>query len=326
MTTRRRTRRPIHVVVACSQTKRQAAPLALHLSQVRGRSVSERASRWLERLQNARASADARELYGGPYWAGVRRVEDKLEAAKRSGRVWVSSAGYGLISAGTPVSAYNATFARGSDDSVLAGIGANDTTDALQEWWAVIAGWAGPHSAAAPRTLTDLLLGDLNSAVLVVAGPNYVRAMADDLSNAIAAAGVDRVAVISPGLSHKSTWLGSVRSCLLRAGAEWEHRVGAGKTTLGIRVAEQLLQHAQFSADNLATARNQLERLGRRLPDPVTHDRTTVTDDAVNRFIKQRLRQDPAASFTQLLRAFRDKGFACEYKRFRSLFHLLRPA
>src|SRR5581483_11722789 len=106
----------------------------------------ERAAGWLKLLRRGTAgTVPAAELYLGDHWAVVR------ELATRPGvRVWVCSAGYGLVSVESPLRPYSATFAAGEPDSVC--VGAEDVTATRRAWWRALAGWDGPGPAG-PRSL-----------------------------------------------------------------------------------------------------------------------------------------------------------------------------
>ena len=52
----------------------------------------------------------------------------------------------------------------------------------------------------------------------------------------------------------------------------------------------------------------------------MAYDRKPLTDEEVKRFIRGKLRANPKARHSPLLRSLRESGQACEQKRFKNLF------
>src|SRR5687768_9464542 len=98
----------INLVVTCA--KRKSLPVAdgLHLGKVLPEApIQERAAAWLRRLQaHEGPTTSAAELYIGEQWFVLR---DFLREAPEV-RLWVCSAGYGLVPGDAPVAGYSATF------------------------------------------------------------------------------------------------------------------------------------------------------------------------------------------------------------------------
>src|SRR4051794_14410967 len=96
-------------------------PAELRLRQVAGGSASVRADRWWRRLTgHGSETVPAVDLYGGDHWSIAKTLPDVARANGFEARLWVSSAGYGLVPADAKIRAYSATFATGQPDSVLA--------------------------------------------------------------------------------------------------------------------------------------------------------------------------------------------------------------
>src|SRR5262249_27347082 len=100
-----------------------------------------RATRWLTALRDGRGDAMAAgDLYIGNHWAIVRKLPDLAGAAGWSRvKLWVASAGYGLLDVGTKVVAYSATFGVGHLDSVADAASGQPPLEQARRWWQALA-------------------------------------------------------------------------------------------------------------------------------------------------------------------------------------------
>src|SRR5205807_3679443 len=94
--------------------------------------------------------------YSGDHWSVVRSIADSSCDAFQI-RIWICSAGFGLIRWQDSIGPYSATFARSHPDSVT-GRGRTGTSS---EWWNGLTHWiprslSRPDSAPGPRNLSDL--------------------------------------------------------------------------------------------------------------------------------------------------------------------------
>ncbi len=297
----------VHLVVPCAKRKR--AEPGPRLRDVPAAPAAQRAARWLGLLRNPSTPAvRAADLYVGDHWAVVR------ELATRPGvRVWVCSAGYGLVSIDSPLRPYSATFSAGEPDSVCTG--PDDVATARAGWWQALAGWEGPGPAG-PRTLESLARAFPGDALLVCASGAYLQAIAGDVRAAAAAVAPDRLAIISAG-AGAVTGLGSY---LLPADARLQARVGGARAALNARLARLLLDelgHGGFSRKRLRT---RFDRLMAESPAVAPSARRPMTDEQVRAFIRAALAERPRPRATPLLRRLRDSGRACEHARFTALY------
>lgn len=125
----------IRVVVTCANRKRQTVPEHFRLQNLNAAAPDERCAAWLKRLAAGSPTTTAKDMYAGEHWQVARNLP---EAVGASADLWVSSAGYGLISAAAPIHAYAATFASGQPDSVAT------TSDAARRWWLDLSKWEDP--------------------------------------------------------------------------------------------------------------------------------------------------------------------------------------
>jgi len=138
----------VHVVVTCSHRKTRPVPAAHHLRAVRGAGISSRLTRWTRCLQESvEPAVPAVELYAGEHWS----IAQRLPRADAGGgvRLWVCSAGYGLIPADGPIRPYSATFAGTHPDRVPGG------RRGAAAWWAGLADYPAPGNGPRSFARTD---------------------------------------------------------------------------------------------------------------------------------------------------------------------------
>jgi hypothetical protein len=247
-------------------------------------------------------------LYAGDHWCVVR------ELAGRPGvRVWVCSAGYGLVNLSSPLRPYSATFAAGEPDSV--GTGAGDAGKARRAWWEELCDWNGPGPAG-PRSLASLARAFPGDALLVAASDVYLRAVADDLLAAATIVAPDRLAVISAGAGA----VPGLEDYRLPADARLQARVGGARAALNARLARLALDSVGRGDFSRRLLSDGFARLKAALPPPAPAGRAPVSDEQVRRFIRAALAEHPRPRATPLLRRLRQSGRACEHARFAALY------
>ncbi len=279
-----------------------------------------RAERWWRRLStHGSETVRALDLYGGDHWSVARSLPAVAQASGSEAHLWVASAGYGLVPSDAQVRPYSATFATGHLDSVFhAGKGATTRCDFTRDWWARLGDMPGPLGGA-PRTVTALVKRAPHACVMVVGSPDYISAMAADLSAAIAvAANPERIIIVSrPGDFAR----GVLANHLIPSDARLQRSVGGARTSLHVRVAKKILEEMSEWEFSAGVLREHYRRVLARSAKAPTFDRTPLTDDQVERFIHAELRRTPDLSCTRALRALRDRGKACEQSRFKDIFH-----
>lgn len=303
------TRSTVHVVVTCSNRKRYAVPTKLRLRELQERAQERRFATWTRRLGADEPSIPAAALYGGEHWQVASRLPSVLGD---TARLWVCSAGYGLVAADTHLNPYAATFSSGSPDSV------GDTAVQVQDWWRRLTDWAGPRPNQ-PRSFEDLARRDPAASIVVVLSEAYIRACTDDLLNATdQLRDRDRFAVIGP--AKRGT---AIDEFVVPVTARLRSVVGGSLQALHARVAAHLF--VATSAHNAALSRARLQRAARQAtvtapPDPSRRVAgIRLSDEDVRSFIRLALTSGPTTA-TALLRCLRDSGQSCEQSRFKRLF------
>ncbi|PMR61043.1 hypothetical protein C1A38_11330 [Verrucosispora sp. ts21] len=253
-------------------------------------------------------STTATALYAGEHWAAARSL---AKLASVEARLWVCSAGYGLIPATAYVRPYAATFALREGDSVGRSLIDN------RDWWYRLSEWVGPEPGK-PRSLSDLARSNPDDMIIAVLSDAYLRACSDDLR---AAAGQlhdpQRLAVIGPAQSDPE-----LNELIVGVTARMRSAVGGSLLALNVRVAQRLV--SGLTLDPTTQRRSYLRNLARELaataPKPTPQARgERMTDEEVRAFIRPLAASGPASA-TRLLRQLRDSGKSCEQARFKQLF------
>jgi hypothetical protein len=283
----------------------------VRLREIAGDNVALRFSAWRNAIKDADALLSrAEDLYQGGYWSVVRELPGLAVRMGWRSKLWIASAGYGIVSSDKQLVSYSATFSSGHEDSVttLAEEGA------ARKWW----NYATAAKSGLGVSLATLTKKDPEATILLIASPAYVEAMADDLAVAVRMIrNRGAVFVISSrapsGAVLSSSWIPS-SSALQRS-------LGGALVSLHARVARHLILTTpprDFRKERLAHMTKKLSEeaspVVKRTPG------TQMSDEEVIAFILPRIAADAKASHTRLLRELRDSGQACEQGRFRRLF------
>lgn len=297
----------LHIVVTCSNRKTQAVPPQLRLGAVPGSTPASRRRRWTARLSAPHwPTRPALQTYAGEHWSVAASLPGQY-ASRGGARLWVCSAGYGLISADAPIAAYSATFAAGHADSVPW------SSASPREWWRELSTWEGPQPGTS-RTLATLVRADPAATFLLVLSPPYLRACRDDILDAASAVdNADHLIIISVGADRS----GPLADLLLPADSRLQGAFGGSKLSLNVRIASHVISSGVLGR---AAASAALADVARTQPAPIVHDRQRLTDTEARAWIRRNLAADPHASATRLLRLLRDSGLACEQHRFYQMY------
>jgi len=276
---------------------------------VKSKLLPGRLTEWMDRLNRCNGEKmQAGALYCGSAWVPVTR----LLASKRV-RVWIISAGHGLITPETDVCSYTATFSSNHPDSVVP-----NGSDAFQtsEWWRAL-NRLGNRSRI--RGLAGIAKAFPNTPLIAALSSEYLRAVESDLTEARECLREpDSMIVISSGAAKN----GSLETNFLPCDARMENMVGRGRSALNVRLLAAIIaDHGErLRASELIKRYN---RMLKRLPEAAYPKREKSSDDDVREFIRRAIASGSPVSHSSLLRKYRDSGLACEQSRFRGLFHQL---
>lgn len=298
----------VNLIVSCTKRKTRAAAAFLRLRGVPVvASIEHRATEWLRRLRSARSDLlPARQLYAGAHWSVVRAIDER-EAV----RVWICSAGYGLITPDSLLTGYDATFTSSQPDSVLAP-GASKAL--LPRWWAALGAWQGPQGASC-RSIAAVAATFPTDFILVALSDGYLRAVSADVRQAASQHG-ERLAIISAGAADAP----GLEEALLPCDSRLQTLVGGVLASLNVRLALRLLESCRKEL-SLTRCRNLFRTWLTNQPERAAPARAPLPDDEVQLYIEQALLAEPGSKPSRLLRQLRDQGRACEHRRFFRLFH-----
>jgi hypothetical protein len=309
-----------NIVVTC--TKRKSVPTAdcLQLSSFAGSTVVELARNWINRLEAAAAKfTRADELYSGDHWQIARSLPQLASGRKVQVRLWVCSAGYGLIPSWAPLQPYSATFSDHHRDSLLRRF-ASLGRASIRDWWSEIAKWPGPVPGE-PRSFSELAREMKHSPLIFVASDVYLRAVGTDLEVARTELADPRLLTI---VSGGATPVGVLTPHFLPCNARLQPLLGGALMSLNVRAVRRILLRVErwpLRCDDLAA---EFQPLLDAQPDTEQPKRRQLTDNKVQQFIQRHLSRCPSLCASTLLRRLRDSGYACEQKRFGNLFLQVR--
>lgn len=280
-------------------------PEALRFRNIRATGPEAASQAWIHALSDSTVSpVSAWNLYKGDHWHVVR----DLARLARPVRVWVCSAGYGLVEAGSLLKPYAATFSVGHADSI------SSEPEVLQAWWDALSRWR-PCGIEGPRSFKDAFAQYRDDRWLVVLSAPYLRAVKADLSSAVGVFGSEGQMSI---VSSSPTGLNGLADSHLPVDERFQTLLSGAKMSLNVRVARWVLSEASDLGHHtllemFAKTLDQLER-------PDRPDRKPLTDLEVKEFIRPLLTTVLKPSASALLRRLRGQGMACEQSRFSRLF------
>lgn len=305
----------VHIVASCADRKVVAVPKERRLGSYRSHASVSRFESFVRALRDGSGETRAaRDLYAGPYWSVVRDLPNVAATAGLEAKLWVASAGYGLVPGDAVLHGYSATFRSGVADSVPSRMDAHPFPKQLTGWWKALASWHGP-TRGTPRSLHRLAVIE-GEAIVVLASPRYVQAMEDDLRLAAEILG-DQLLIVT---SHDPGPDDALTANIVPSQESLIGHVAGARPALHARVARHILEHIREHPLSARSLRARYTRLGNRSEYVRPPGREPMADEEVRHFIRRELGADPYLTHSRLLRVLRDRGRACEQKRFRSLF------
>lgn len=315
--------RPIDLVVTCTDRKVLEPEAVLRVRSLPKTAGIPLVGTWAQRLAAAPRHHVARDLYQGEMWSCALDLEAATVRlrGRAAVRLWVVSAGFGLVSADDDIASYGATFASPAPDFVGGDAVGMDSTAAVQDWWQ---GLINLPTAVGPRSLEELARGAEGDVVIVLSN-SYVRACLGDLARAVRAN--DAVTVISPSAQRFAQLRDAAPPFDARLLTTDEDRAGGlqrpiangTRMSLNLRAARLLIEHCGSDAVHRDVASRYLSQLTAAQPPLRQFTGDAQTDGEVTRFIVHALSQGPVSK-TALLQRLRAIGMQCEQKRFGRLY------
>ena len=300
----------VHLVVTCSNRKTTAVPAELRFATVPGENVGDRFSAWTSRLElSACSSVAAIDLYSGEHWYVARSLPAIAQDAGFAVKLWVCSAGYGLVPADALLKPYSATLARRHTDSVA------QTSDDARAWWHMQSAWTGPVPGL-PRSLAELAGRDPDSVIIAALSATYLASCGNDV---IAAAGKlvahENLSLVSAGTSSR----GAFADVLCPVDGDLQRPLGGTLMSLNVRAVGHILASLKAEVPTRPAARRVIAKLSEATAPAIRPKREPASDEEIRGLIVDRLRSAPG-SCTSMLRQFRSEGRACEQSRFARLY------
>ena len=316
--------RVINIVVTCTDSKTLKVNKLLQLRNYSSSDLTTRFQAWKKALNNATDDISiehkaALDVYKGSIWSTVKRFDSATKKNELQIKLWICSAGYGLISDKAKIAGYKATFARSQDDSVARGI--SSTSKALIEkaWWKALTKWDGPEKGE-PRSITAIVKKFPDNILLVVCSSSYLNAIYDDLVTAQKSlTNTDNLIIICAGKEKAK----GLSDNMLPCDGRFQELLGGARGASNVRLAEKIL--SEEHPDNI-NADKLIKKYGELLeqqPPIKKFNRKKIPEQEIKEYIRKNLERNKNLSATKLLRQYRDDGFQCEQKRFRDLFNSL---
>ncbi|UKJ75438.1 hypothetical protein [Azospirillum brasilense] len=298
------------VVTNCTNRKRLDPSAHARARDLTDGTPTEVAAAWMARVSQDGCRIPADRLYCGRAFSEAIAATKMLDA-----RLYIASAGLGLVAAQTLVPSYGATVAPGTEDSLLPKLFGASSRD----WWCAV-NTISPFVTTLPLQEAGLLL--------VALSRPYLQMMLHDLL-----AWVER----APGCLRLFASAGSdelplsLRRALMPYDARLDDPRGPLPGTKG-DFAQRALRHfvervLPTSSDAPATvhAERVTESLA-GLSAPDLQERAKRSDAEIRALIEHHWHEVGGAS-SRMLRKLRDGlGVACEQGRFKDLFHQVAQA
>lgn len=322
----------LNIVVSCTDTKKSAA--RIRLRDIPPADIATRVDLWWERLLEAQdEGVPAVDLYAGGIWSVVRGLPQIASQAGYKPRLWVISAGHGLVPADSVICSYSATFSSTHEDSVLRiRGGVADRSRLLGDWWDGLATRRHP-AADEPRSLAELADATPTANFLVLASAEYLQPIAGDLSRAVSRLRDPNslVLVSNPDRARRLGLASHVVPSdprLQARSATGQRSIGGSRIALHAHVARLILERIADGSWTWGASevKGRLDQLVKSSPPLARYGRSPLTDEQVLAFIRRRTASSTVPSCASLLRELRDGGSACEQKRFRGLYQSEAPA
>jgi len=304
----------VNVIVTCTARKTVPVPSGLMMRKLRRDRLDRRFNTWSERLkEKALTRTRAIDLYCGNSWSAIRDIFTDPSLENRL-RVWVVSAGHGLVAMEEPLAPYAATFSARNPDSVIP---PELSSHSGAEWWKLLV-TNRRQNGAHVASIEDIAKLYPEDPLVIAVSSDYLKAIAFDLAASRSAlVHCDHLVVIAAGAKKNGPLLENYLPCDSRL----EHRFGRSRMALNSRIIKSIVSEfpaREIRASNLGP---HFRALIAGLPQSGYPERRPTDDRTVCDFIRRNISSDEKPAYTTLLRLFRGSGRACEQSRFRELFH-----
>lgn len=250
-------------------------------------------------INNSSSTLPAIKMYKGVYWEVVKKLYNNPKVNK----IWVISAGYGLINVNDNISSYNIGFKDKSLNSIKLNT-LNPSKNVFSEWWDNI------------TNITQnkiFQLYDPNEIYIIYASYDYMKAIKNDISKIISK---PNIFIVSPDTKIKQ-----FKPYILYTPSNLRYILGGNKMTSSIKVVEYLVNN--FDEFNHNKINNHFKYLLNKanIPPQIRAKRKKIGDEEMIKYIKEIGINSP---FTSIFNFIRDKGIAAGEARIIRLIHALK--
>ncbi|WP_157726628.1 hypothetical protein [Thalassotalea crassostreae] len=266
---------------------------------------------WYKQLNNAEQKLPANKVYSGDHWKVA------LSIMTQSIDLWVLSAGYGLIHNSSPIGSYDATFSKGSENSIdRTGLGNS-------EWWNSIH-QSRDSNVFKTSSLKTLVTNNPNDVFFIATSPDYLKVIESELCDLVSQNKLTKSNLVI--VSSKQNLNEKLIPYFLESSADFSSTLKGARVSLNIRLARYLLEHIEsigFDYNKVLEKYNHLKKISVK---KMAKNRQKLTDEEIGEFIKNEinLNQQTKISATLLLNKLRNRNHACEQKRFNRLLKDIR--
>lgn len=236
-------------------------------------------------------------IYGGQYWAKIREIQKYTQS-----RLCIVSAGLGFVQQDQMIPLYDATFSRGTPNSIPSSVSAST-------WFAAMSGY---------DNFVQTFVQMENPFLVVLLSEVYVQAMEPCLSWFVQQFSSQHIVIIgTEGLCKRFPQLAPM---VILVNERMTHVVGG---RVGILIPSVFLWYVQnHTMDNPLHIRRTVEKLARQtesLESKIHTGGTKKNDAEILEWLKDLFEKEPSISKKQALQQFRI-DYKCEEKRFYNLF------
>lgn len=296
-----------HLITNCTNSKNSKALNKFYFSDFKNN--KNVVSSWLNALNNGKAGIKAIDMYVGDHWSNVRKIYDLGIP------VSIVSAGYGLLSSEHLIHSYDATFSPRSENSVGQIFESNYLAERNIKWWESI-----NKSLLGLPPLRSLINENSTAFFIIALAPHYLKVIEPELIELTSSNKVNRQNTII--ISREAKIHDSLKEMFYRNSEDFCDVLGGNRVSLNIRLARYLLDQADKSTDVVEHISKRYEKLLLEAKPAKKYKRKKLSDDEIIEFIQRELKDSkgltPSAS--GFLRSLRNKGLACEQKRFGSIY------
>ena len=296
--------RTCSIIVTCTYRKSFPADPSLRFENYKAFKPNEQIVKWVESVVRAPLRSSAIDVYQGNYWSAVKALAKSISESNSDVqlRIFIASAGMGLISISDPIPSYDATFTPNLSNS----IGDKNTS---VEWWNEL-----------NLRMERMDLGSLFSTsdfTYIATSQNYLDVL---LNRHISAKRMsDDVAIFSKNKVVTTTFQNNTLGYV----ADFERLLGGTRDVQLLRLIARIFE-SDVDPFNLLEVRKFLASLKAGGATTRKYNRSVLDDEAIAKWINSQLGYDRKYSSSFLLRKLRNSGYACEQRRFRNIFTLVK--